>query len=112
MTGIVSMERAIHLGGTLLAFLTMIILRLSALFLPRLAVFVGGRNFCPGDVVSGFCALSVLDKGLKICGVRIETLRNQHCLVSSRRLVGERVDQFRLIKNLRFLEERWQLSHS
>ena len=88
------MERAIHLGGTLLAFLTMIILRPGALFLPQLAVLVGGSKLLPGDVFGGFCALAVLNKGLKICGIRIETLRNQHCLVSYRRLVGERVDQF------------------
>ena len=78
----------------------MTIPRFGALFLPWLAVLVGGNKLRPGDVVSGFCALAVLDKGLKICGLRIETLRNQHCLVSSRRLVGERVDQFRLIKHL------------
>ena len=106
------MERAIHLGGTLLAFLTMIILRLNALFLPRLAVLVGGSKLRPGDVVGGFCALAVLDKGIDICGLRIKTLRNQHCLVSSWGLVGERVDQFILIKHLRVLEERWQLSHT
>ena len=66
------MERAIHLGGTLLSFLTMIILSLGALFLPWLAVLVGGSKLCPGDVVGGFYALAVLDKGLKICGLRIE----------------------------------------
>ena len=71
MTGIVSMERAMNLGGTLLAFLTMIILRIGALFLPRLAVLVGGSKLRPGNVVGGFCALAVLDKGLKICGLRI-----------------------------------------
>ena len=59
------MERSIHLGGTLDAFLTMIILRLGALFLPRIAVLVGGSELCPGDVVGGLCALAVLDKGLK-----------------------------------------------
>ena len=105
------MERAIHLGGTLLEFLTMIVLRLGALFLSRIAVLVGGSKLRPGDIVRGFCALAVLHKGLEICGLRIETLRNQHCLVGSRRLVGERVDQFRLVKHLRVLEERWQLSH-
>ena len=105
------MERAIHLGGTLLAFLTMIILRLGALFLPQLDVLVRGSKLCPGDVVRGFCALTVLHKGLEICGLRIETLRNQHCLVGSRSLVGERVTQFRLVNHLRVLEERWQLSH-
>ena len=105
------MERAIHLGGTLLAFLTMIILRLGALLLPRLAVLVRGSKLCPSNVVGGFCAFAVLDKGLEIWGLRIEILRNQHCLVSSWRLVGERVNQLRLIKHLRVLEERWQLSH-
>ena len=93
------MERAIHLGGTLLAFFTMIVFRLGALFLPRLTVLVGGSKLHHGDVFGGFCALAVLDKGLEICSLRIETLINQHCLVSSRRLVGERVNQFRLIKH-------------
>ena len=105
------MERAINLGGTLDAFLTMIILSLGALFPPRLDALVGGSELRPGDVVGGFCALAVLDKGLKSCCLRIETLRNQHSLVSSRRLVGKRVDQFRLIKNLRVLKKKWQLSH-
>ena len=59
MTGIVSMEIAIHLGGALLAFLTVIILRLGALFLPRLAVLVGGSKLRPGDVVCGLCAIAV-----------------------------------------------------
>ena len=89
----------------------MIVLRLGALFLSRLAVLVGGREHCPSDVVRGFCALAVLHRGLKICGLSIETLRNQHCLVGSRRLVGERVDQLKLVKYLRALKERWQLSH-
>ena len=53
------MERAIHLGVTLLVFLTMIILRLDAIFLFRLAVLVGGSKLRPGDVVRGFCALAV-----------------------------------------------------
>ena len=101
------MERAIHLGGTLLAFLTMIVLRLGALFLYWLAVLVGGSKLRPVEVVRCFCALAVLHKGLKIFGLRIETLRNQHFLVGSWRLVGERVDQFRIIKHLRVLEERW-----
>ena len=105
------MERAIHLGGTLDAFLTAIILSLGALFPPRIDVLVGGSKLRPGDVVGGFCALAVLDKGLESCCLRIKTLSNQHCLVRSRRLVGERVDQFRIIKNLRVLEERWQLCH-
>ena len=59
------MERSIHLGGTLDAFLTMIILSLGALFPPRLAFLVGGSELRPRDVVGGFCALVVLDKGLK-----------------------------------------------
>ena len=105
------MERAIHLGGTLDAFLTMIILSLGALFPPRLDALVGGSELRPGDVVGGFCALAVLDNGLESCCLRIKTLINQHCLVRSQSLVGERVDQFILIKNLRVLEERWQLSH-
>ena len=92
-------------------FLTAIILSLGALFPPRLAVLVGGSELLPGDVVGGFCALAVLDKGLESCGLRIKTLSNQNYLVRSRRLVGERVDQFRHLKNLRVLEERWQLSH-
>ena len=75
MTGIVSMERAIHLGGTLLEFLTMIFLRLGALFLSRLAVLVGGSELRPGNVVCGLCALAVFHKGLEIFGLRIETLR-------------------------------------
>ena len=111
MTGTLSMEIAIYLGGTLLAFLTMIVLRLGALFLPRIAVLVGGSKLCPGDVVRSFCALAVLHKGLNICGLRIETLRNQHCLVGSWRLFGKIVKQFRLVKHLRVLKERWQLSH-
>ena len=111
MTGIVSMERTIHLGVTLDAFLTVIILSLGALFLPRLAILVGGSELCPGDVIGDFCALSVPDKDFESCCLRIKNPINQHCLVRSRRLVGERVNQFRLIKNLRVLEERWQLSH-
>ena len=82
------MEREIHLGGTLDAFLTMIILSLGALFLPQLAVLVGGRKLCTGNVVGDFCALAVLDKGLESCSSRIKTLINQHCLVRSWRLVG------------------------
>ena len=105
------MERAIHLGRTLDAFLTMITLGLGAIFPPRFAFLVRGSELRPGDVVGGFCALAVLDKGLESCCLRIKTLINQHCLVRSRRLVGERVNQFILIKNLRVLEERWQLSH-
>ena len=105
------MERAIHLGGTLDAFLTMIILSLGALFLPWLVVLVRGSELRPGDVVGGFCALAVLNKGLKSCCLRIKTLSNQHCLVRSWRLVGDRVGKLRLIKILRFLKERWQLSY-
>ena len=48
------MERAMHLGGTLLAFITMIILRLGALFLPRLAVLVGGSKLRPATPVTTF----------------------------------------------------------
>ena len=106
------MERAILLGGTLLAFLTMLVLRLGALFLPQLTVLVGGIKLRPDNVVRGFCALAVFHKGLDICGLRIETLRNQHCFVGPRHLVGERVDQFRLVEHLTVLEESWQLSHS
>ena len=51
------MERAIHIGGTLLVFLTMIILRLGALFLPRIDVLVGGSKLCPGDVVCGLATV-------------------------------------------------------
>ena len=58
------MERAIHLGGTLDAFLTTITLGLGSLFPPRLAFLVGGSERCQGDVVGGFYALAVLDKGL------------------------------------------------
>ena len=105
------MERSIHLGGMLYAFLTVIILSLGALFPPRFAGLVGGSELRPGDVVGGFCALAVLDKGLESCCISIESLINQNCLVRSRRLVGERVNQFRLLKNLRVLEERWQLIH-
>ena len=76
MTGILSIKIAIYLGGTLLAFLTMIILILGALFLPWLSVLVRGRKLRPGDVVGGFCALAVLHKDLEICSLRIETLRS------------------------------------
>ena len=62
------MEREIHLGGTLLAFLKMIVLRLGVLFLSWLAVLIGGIKLLPGDVVRGFCALAVLQKALDICG--------------------------------------------
>ena len=58
------MERAIHLGRTLEAFLTTITLGL-ALFPPRLALLVRGSELCPGDVVGGLYVLAVLDKGLK-----------------------------------------------
>ena len=40
VTGILPMKRAIQLGGTLLAFLTMFVLILEALFLPWLTVLV------------------------------------------------------------------------
>ena len=55
------MERAIHLGRTLDAFLTTITLGL-VLFPPRIAFLVRGGELHPGDVVGGFCALAVLDK--------------------------------------------------
>ena len=97
MTSILSVEIAIQLGGTLLEFLTMLVLRLGAIFLYRLTVLVGGSKLRPGDVVLGFCALTVLYKGLNICGLRIETLSNQHGLVGPWRLVGERVDQLILV---------------
>ena len=32
-------------------------------------------------------------------------------LFEDSQILGERVDQFRLVKNLTVLEERWQLSH-
>ena len=51
------MERAIHLGGTLDAFLTTITLNLGALFPTRLAVLVGGSELRPGNAVGGFCPL-------------------------------------------------------
>ena len=105
------MKRAIQLGGTFLEFLTMIILRLGALFLSWLTVLVGGSKLRPGDVVRDLSALSVFHECLKICGLRIETPINQHGLVGPWRLVGERVDQFRLVGHLKVLEERWQLSH-
>ena len=66
------MERAIHLGGALDAFLTVIILSLGAIFFPRLAVLVGGSELRPGDVVGGLCALAVLDKGLDSFCLRIK----------------------------------------
>ena len=95
----------------ILAFLTMFVLRLGVLFLYPLIVLVGGSKICPGNVVCGFCALAMFHKGLEICGLRIETLINQYCLVGPWRLVGDRVDQFRLVKHLTVLKERWQLSH-
>ena len=92
VTSILPMKKAIQLGGMLLAFLTMLVFGLEALFIPWLTVLVRGSKLRPGDVVGGFCALAVLDKGPNVFGLRIETLRNQHCLVGSRRLVGERVN--------------------
>ena len=59
------MERAIHLGRTLEAFLTTITLGLGALFPPRVAFLVRGNELRPGDVVGGLCALTVLYKGCK-----------------------------------------------
>ena len=75
------MERAIQLGGTLLEFLTLLTLRLDALFLSRLTVLFGVRKLRPSDVVRGLCALAVFHKGLEIYTLRIETLRNQHGIV-------------------------------
>ena len=43
----------------LLAFLTMIVLGLEALFLSWITVLVGGSKLRPGDVVCGLCALTV-----------------------------------------------------
>ena len=59
------MEKAIHLGRTLEAFLTTITLGLGALFPPRLVFLVIGNELRPGDVVGGLCALAVLEKGLQ-----------------------------------------------
>ena len=59
------MERAIHLGRTLEAFLTTITIGLGALFPPMLAFLVRGHELCPGNVVGGLCVLAVLDKGCK-----------------------------------------------
>ena len=65
----------------LLAFITMLVLGLDAIFLSWLTVLVGGSKLCPGDVVRGLCALTVFHEGLEICGLRIKTLSNQHGLV-------------------------------
>ena len=105
------MKRAIHLGGTLLEFLTMLVLGLEALFISLLTVLVEGSKLCPSDVVHGLCALAVFHECHKICSLRIETLSNQHGLVGPWRLVGKRVDQFRLIELLTVLKERWKLSY-
>ena len=59
------MERAIHIGRTLEAFLTTITLGLGSLFPHRLAFLVIGSELRPGDVVGGLCALAVLNKGLQ-----------------------------------------------
>ena len=53
------MKKAIQLGGTLLVFLTMLVLGLDALFLSWLTVLVGSSKLRPGDVVRGLCALVV-----------------------------------------------------
>ena len=90
------MERSIHLGITLEAFLTMITLGLGVLVPPRLAFLVRGHELFRGDLVGGLCALAVLDKGCETRCLRIESLRNQHGLVRLWRLVGEEVDQLRL----------------
>ena len=105
------MERAIQLGGTLLACLTMLVLRLDALCISWITVLVGGSKLRPGDVVRDLSALSVFHECLKIYTLSIETLGNHHGLVGTWRLVGKRVNQFRLVKHLNVLEERWQLSH-
>ena len=60
------MERAIQLGETLLAFLTMPVLRLDALFLSWLTVLAGGSKLLPGDVVCGLYALALFHEGLEI----------------------------------------------
>ena len=51
------MEISIQLGGTLLVFLTMLVLRLEALFISCPTVLVGGSKLRPGDVVRGLCEL-------------------------------------------------------
>ena len=84
----------------------MLVLGLEALFLSWLTVLVGGRELRPSNVVRGLCALAVFHECLKICSLRMETLSNQHGLAGPWRLVGKRVDQFRLIKFLTVLEER------
>ena len=66
------MERAIQLGGTLLAFLTMLVLGLDALFRSWLTVFVGGSKLFSSNVVRGLCAVAVFQECLKICSLRIE----------------------------------------
>ena len=105
------MKRAIQLGGTLLAFLTMLVLGLEALFLSWITVLVGGRKLRPGAVVRGLCGLAVFHKCLEICTLRIETLSNKHGLVGPWRLVGKIVGQLILVAFLTVLKERWQLSH-
>ena len=72
MTIILSMKRAIQLGGMLLVFLTMLVLGLDALFLSWITFLVGGSKLLPGDFVRGICALAVLHECLKICILRIE----------------------------------------
>ena len=111
VTGILSIKRAIQLGGTLLAFVTMLVFGLEALFLSWLTVFTGGSKLRPGDVVRGLCTLAVFHECLKICSLRIKTLSNQHGLVRPLLLAGEIFDQFRLVEFLTVLEERWKLSH-
>ena len=64
------MERAIQLGGTLLAFLTMLVLRFGALFLSWLTALVRGREICPGDVFCGICALSMFHNEFVFFNVR------------------------------------------
>ena len=96
----------------LLAFLTMLVFGLGALFLTLdVTVLVCGITIHPSNVLQGFFSFAVFNKCLHISGLWIETLKYEHSLVASWRLVGERVNQFRLVKFLTLLEEGWHLSH-
>ena len=75
------MERATQLGGTLMVFITMLVLRLDTLFLSWLTVLVGGSKLFPRNVLPGLCALAVFHEYLETCTLRIETLSNQNGLV-------------------------------
>ena len=66
VTSILPMKRAIQLGGTLLAFLTMLVLGLDALFLSWLTVLIGGSKLRPSNLVCGLCLLAVFHECLKI----------------------------------------------